>query len=133
MFRSPKWEEKMRKCFLEKVELEMDVEGYVMEIRHVRFAYWEQSNPHKYIGMKSGKCGAFRRITRDLVWLEQEEHVENRVGHAGWDHTVYLFSKCLLSTYWVPGTILSIRYNGQHNRWGLSLRELTVCWRKETI
>ena len=39
MFRSPKWEDKMRKCFLEKVKLEMDIEGFRMEIRHVRFAF----------------------------------------------------------------------------------------------
>ena len=29
----------MRKCFLEKVKLEMDIEGFIMEIRHVRFAF----------------------------------------------------------------------------------------------
>lgn len=43
MFKSPKEEEKMKKCFSEKVELKVDMEGYIMEIRHMGFAFSERS------------------------------------------------------------------------------------------
>ena len=42
---------------------------------------WMSKHTHKHIGIKAGKCGAFKRKT-GLVWLEQEEHVENRFNHA---------------------------------------------------
>lgn len=38
MFRGSKWEKKIEKCFLEKVELEVDLEGHIIKIRHVEFA-----------------------------------------------------------------------------------------------
>lgn len=64
----------------------MDIEGYTIEIKHVEFVFLSrvrgQSNPHKYIGIKAGKCGALRGIIRALVWLEQEECAANRFSHA---------------------------------------------------
>lgn len=53
MFRSPKWKEKMRKCLLEKVELEMDTEGFGMEIKHVKFAFLGSNPIHSVYGYGS--------------------------------------------------------------------------------
>lgn len=39
MYRNPKWDEKTKKCFLEKVDLKIDNEGYIMEISYTDFAF----------------------------------------------------------------------------------------------
>lgn len=70
MFRSPTWEVKTQKGFLEKVDMEMDIEGCIIEIRHVRGK--GRSNSQEDIGVTTGKCGAFGRIISDPVWLEEE-------------------------------------------------------------
>lgn len=90
MFGGSKWEEKIQKCFLEKVELEMDIEGYVIEsgmlslleggllgVRGGQVCLFPQ-----IIIRKAGKCGAFSGRTRGFVWLEQKEYVENRFNNA---------------------------------------------------
>lgn len=66
MFRGPKWEDKMRKCFLEKVKLEMNIESSEWKSGMLGFAFLGCNQSTVSIGMKVREWGALEAIARAL-------------------------------------------------------------------